>query len=139
MKRQAVLFFIFCICCSFVPTRNYFMQQIRIGKYQYSIYKEKEYSHDDDMMMAYFVVYNEHKKQVCSGIISGVHHDTAYIQGSYSYTGKSFITKTYYHYPKGKGKFADSSISTYNQNDNGDLILKRHRDFLNGKVTENRY
>lgn len=137
MKRVLFLFCIYFIACSFAPTRNFFIQKIRVGKFHYSIYKEAGY--DSGLNTEYFVVYNEYKKQMVSGYLWVKHNDTAYVEGSYSFTPKKFVEKECYHYPRSYGKFADSSISIFYPNRQGNLVLKKHKDFYKGKVTEYRY
>jgi len=134
MKKLLLLLCIYCLACAFITKNKIFLEKIQIGKFQYSIYKEEGYSHDEDMNSDFFVVYYRNNKRMCSGYLASKHKDSVWITGSYFSDKRRLVKKECYNYPSRFNKWADSTVCIFYPNKHGDLILTNSKVYNDGKI-----
>lgn len=130
MKKLIILFILYSFTTS---PEKVLLEKFTINKFQYFIYKESKYLHDDDVNAAFFVVYGKNSKQsFCSAYMSAERNDTIFTKGIYSYTKQKLIFKQYYYFKH--RNYADSLINTFVPNKKGTLLLETVTRYKNGKT-----
>jgi hypothetical protein len=130
MKAIIISIFAFGI---FWVSHKVYLGNIVIRKFQYSIYQETIYSHDDNWKADYFTVYLKgSNKRLCSSYFLAKRSDTIFINGNYTlYKDKLEFTQRFYH--KLNNNSADSIKTVFTPNKNGDLVLVKTEEYKDGK------
>lgn len=131
VKQTILIFFLIIFFSSFTTqSKRTLLENFKIGKFSYSIYKEEKYLHDDDMNADFFVIYGKNKKNnLCSSFMSANRDNGQVIKGRYSYNQKRLEFREYYFNTKSG---PDSMIKYFYPNRMGDLILTKYVEFKNG-------
>nr|WP_322626180.1 hypothetical protein [uncultured Flavobacterium sp.] len=114
------------------PPEKVLLQKFSIDGFQYSIYKENKYLHDDDIDAEYYIVYKQgQKNSMCSSFMSAKEKDKVLTKGTYLVKNKELIFKEYY-YDKAMSS-SDSMIKLFTPDKKGILIMSKVTQFKNGK------
>ena len=134
MKKVFQIIPLIILITSFTPTYKTLLEKITVGRFSYTIYKERKYLHDDDINADFFVVYGRDKKNnLCGSFMYAMVNDTLLIKGHYLYSQKRLEFREYYFNNKSR---PDSIIKIFYPNKSGKLIMTKYIEFKNGKGIE---
>lgn len=134
MKALTIVL-IFFLYSSHNVQREKLLKKFAIGRCAYSIYKESNYSHDDNWNADFFAVYKSGKhKRLCSAYMTAKRNDSTFIKGNYLIYKNRIEFDEYFYYSKNQFSIDSLKIEFY-PNKSDDLILKETVEFKNGKAT----
>jgi len=136
--KTIILFFSLFYFGFIYKNQNTLIEKFTIGKYNFSIYKEGKFLHDDNLNAEFFVVYAKNKKQsLCSSHLKLSRNDTVIKTGKYIHDKNKLVFKEYNFYVSVNQ--SDSLIKTFIPDNRGNLKLTEVLNFKNGKVKKTNY
>jgi hypothetical protein len=119
---------------TFGNSHKVLLESITLKGFQYDIYRETLYSHDDNWNAEYFTIYLKGKNnRLCSSYLLAKRNDTTFIKGNYTlYKDKIEFTQHYYH---NMNRIAIDSMKTvFYPDKNGKLLRSETKEFKDGKM-----
>lgn len=110
------------------------LKSITLKGFQYNIYRQTLYSHDDNWNAEYYTIYFKGKdNRLCSSYLLAQRNDTTFIEGNYTlYKDKIEFTQHFYH-NMNKGSI-DSMKTVFYPDKKGKLLLTETKEFKDGKM-----
>lgn len=129
--KVSIVLFVFLLCGFHYQPGN-LVKRVKLGKFNYLLYKRRTYSHDDNWNAEFFVFRRVGQvKDLCSFYIVAKRNDTVFIKGKYVlFSNRVKFMEYFYH----NTLSCDFMKNIFYPNKKGDLIRKETIEFKNGKA-----